>query len=129
MILGPFGFAAGLLLALAGWWYARRFTRGIVRTDERAAALQAIAERAIATLADAGHRPASVTMSWTARYPLLKVVMRTEAELSALQAAPVCAAVAAQVAAAVQADVRFGEGRREYRPEHALRLQQLSEAP
>lgn len=129
MILGPFGFAALLLLALAGWWYARRFTRGIVRTDERAAALQAIAERAIATLAAAGHRPASVTMSWTARYPLLKVVMRTEAELSALQAAPVCAAVAAQVAAAVQADARFGAGRTEYRPEHALLLQQLSEAP
>ena len=34
MILGPFGFAALLVLALAGWWYARRFTRGIVRTDE-----------------------------------------------------------------------------------------------
>lgn len=129
MVFGPVTFVLLVAAALAGWWYAHRFTRGIVRTDERAAALQSIAERAIATLHAAGHRPATVTMAWTHRYPTLKVVMRTEAELSALQAAPVAAEVAAEVAASIRADGRFGAGRSEYRPQHALSIVQLSEAP
>jgi ribosomal protein L18E len=117
------------VVAVAAWLYSRRFSRGIVRSDERAAALKAIAERALATLRDAGHRPAKVMTTWTHRNPALKIVMRTEAELTRLQTAPLSAAVAAQVAAAIRADARFGPGRGAYRPEDALILVQLSEAP